>query len=108
MNEADCSLRIRNLGYEIRFFRFDSIPQNGCKESKVVEGTLLLHSKFILADMKNYPVSTALKRNIITKFSMLLPLNGTTTFIYIKALFSLLEHFKNFRKKVPGETRCSQ
>ena len=88
MNEADCSLRIRDLGYEIRFFPDLIAYHKMAAKNRKSWRALLLHSKFILADMEELSGFDCFKRNIITQFPMLYHSMEQLTFIYIKALFS--------------------
>jgi GT2 family glycosyltransferase len=89
MNEADCSLRIRNLGYEIRFFP-DLIAYHkmAAKNRKSWRAPFYYTRNSFWLIWKNYPVSTALKETLSLSFRCFYHSMEQLTFIYIKALFS--------------------
>ena len=89
MNEADCSLRIRDLGYEIRFFP-DLIAYHkmAAKNRKSWRAPFYYTRNSFWLIWKNYPVSTALKETLSLSFRCFYYSMEQLTFIYIKALFS--------------------
>ena len=89
MNEADCSLRIRDLGYEIRFFP-DLIAYHkmAAKNRKSWRAPFYYTRNSFWLIWKNYPVSTALKETLSLSFRCFYHSMEQLTFIYIKALFS--------------------
>ena len=89
MNEADCSLRIRDLGYEIIFFP-DLIAYHkmAAKNRKSWRAPFYYTRNSFWLIWKNYPVSTALKETLSLSFRCFYHSMEQLTFIYIKALFS--------------------
>ena len=89
MNEADCSLRIRDLGYEIRFFP-DLIAYHNmaAKNRKSWRAPFYYTRNSFWLIWKNYPTSTALRETISLSFRCFYHSMEQLTFIYIKALFS--------------------
>ena len=89
MNEADCSLRIRDLGYEIRFFP-DLIAYHkmAAKNRKSWRAPFYYTRNSFWLIWKNYPTSTALRETISLSFRCFYHSMEQLTFIYIKALFS--------------------
>ena len=89
MNEADCSLRIRDLGYEIRFFP-DLIAYHkmAAKNRNSWRAPFYYTRNSFWLIWKNYPTSTALKETISLISLCFYHSMEQITFIYIKALFS--------------------
>jgi GT2 family glycosyltransferase len=100
MNEADCSLRIRNLGYEIRFFP-DLIAYHkmAAKNRKSWRAPFYYTRNSFWLIWKNYPVSTALKETILLSFQCFYHSLEQLTFIYIKALFSAFWNVSKISEK---------
>ena len=100
MNEADCSLRIRDLGYEIRFFP-DLIAYHkmAAKNRKSWRAPFYYTRNSFWLIWKNYPVSTALRESISLSFLCFYHSMEQFTFIYIKALFSAFWNISKISEK---------
>ena len=100
MNEADCSLRIRNLGYEIRFFP-DLIAYHkmAAKNRKSWRAPFFYTRNSFWLIWKNYPTSYALRATILLSFRCFYHSLEQLTFIYIKALISAFWNISNIAGK---------
>ena len=100
MNEADCSLRIRDLGYEIRFFP-DLIAYHkmAAKNRKSWRAPFYYTRNSFWLIWKNYPASTGLKETISLSFLCFYHSLEQLTFIYIKALFSAFWNMSKIAEK---------
>lgn len=89
MNETDCSLRIRALGYEIRFFP-DLIAYHkmAAKNRKSWRAPFFYTRNSFWLIWKNYPSSVALRETLSLSFLCFYHSMEQLTFIYIRALFS--------------------
>ena len=99
MNEADCSLRMRDLGYEIKFFP-DLIAYHkmAAKNRKSWRAPFYYTRNSFWLIWKNYPSSSALKETISLSFRCFYHSMEQLTFIYIKALFSSFSNISKITK----------
>ena len=100
MNEADCSLRIRNLGYEIRFFP-DLIAYHkmAAKNRKSWRAPFFYTRNSFWLIWKNYPTLHALRATMLLSFQCFYHSLEQLTSIYIKALFSAFWNISNIADK---------
>ena len=99
MNEADCSLRIRDLGYEIKFFP-DLIAYHkmAAKNRKSWRAPFYYTRNSFWLLWKNYPTSFALRETSKLIFQCFYHSWEQFTFIYIKALFSAFWNISKITK----------
>ena len=100
MNEADCSLRIRDLGYEIRFFP-DLIAYHkmAAKNRESWRAPFYYTRNSFWLVWKNYPTARAFKDTLSLVYLCFYHCMEQFTFIYIKALISAFWNISKISEK---------
>ena len=100
MNEADCSLRIRDLGYEIRFFPdLVAYHKMAAKNRESWRAPFYYTRNSFWLVWKNYPTARALKDSLTLSFMCFYHCMEQRTLIYIRAMISAFWHLAQLSDK---------
>ncbi len=100
MNEADCSLRIRDLGYEIRFFPdLVAYHKMAAKNRDSWRAPFYYTRNSFWLVWKNYPTTRALKDSLTLAFMCFYHCMEQRTLIYIRAMISAFWHLAQLTDK---------
>lgn len=110
MNEADCSLRIRDLGYEIRFFP-DLIAYHkmAAKNRESWRAPFYYTRNSFWLVWKNYPTARAFKDTLSLVYLCFYHCMEQRTIIYLKAMLSAFWNLRQLSdKRHPVKTQVAE